>query len=116
MAEHGAARPALAAWPGFMPDLVLADLRLPVLDGLDVLQQGRQTDVSIPVVVMTAHGDVETAARAIGMPQWRTLGGRLPVRAAALGLRMLDWRTPLVASVEPKPGGGHPLSVWRYHP
>lgn len=50
-----------------------------------------------------------------GLPAWRTLGNRLPVRSAALGLRMLDWRTPLVASVEPRPGGGHQFSVWRYH-
>lgn len=51
-----------------------------------------------------------------GVPEWRTLGNRLPVRSTALGLRMLDWRTPLVASVEAKPGGGYQLSVWRYHP
>ena len=50
-----------------------------------------------------------------GVPEWRTLGNRLPVRSTAMGLRMLDWRTPLVASVEPKPGGGHQFSVWRYH-
>lgn len=51
-----------------------------------------------------------------GVPEWRTLGNRLPVRSAALGLRMLDWRTPLVASVEPMAGGGQQLSVWRFHP
>ena len=51
-----------------------------------------------------------------GVPEWRTVGNRLPVRSAALGLRMLDWRTPLVASIEPKAGGGQQLSLWRFHP
>ena len=65
VADHAAARPALAALPAFLPDLILADLRLPDLDGLEVLQHVKQLDSSVPVVVMTAHGDIETAVRAI---------------------------------------------------
>jgi len=65
VADHAAARPALAALPTFVPDLILADLRLPDLDGLEVLQHVKQLDSSVPVVVMTAHGDIETAVRAI---------------------------------------------------
>jgi DNA-binding NtrC family response regulator len=65
VADHAAARPALAAMPTFVPDLILADLRLPDLDGLEVLQHVKQLDSSVPVVVMTAHGDIETAVRAI---------------------------------------------------
>ncbi|GHO84119.1 sigma-54-dependent transcriptional regulator [Dictyobacter formicarum] len=46
-------------------DLVLLDLRLPRLSGLEVLSQIRKFDVDIPVVILTAHGDVQTAVAAM---------------------------------------------------
>jgi DNA-binding NtrC family response regulator len=46
------------------PDLVLLDLRLPGIDGLEVLDRLRTTHPSLPVVVLTAHGEVKTAVRA----------------------------------------------------
>lgn len=46
-------------------DLVLLDLRLPRLSGLEVLSQIRKFDVDIPVVILTAYGDVQTAVAAM---------------------------------------------------
>ena len=46
-------------------DLVLTDLRLPGMDGLEFLQAVKRTNASIPVVVMTAYGSVETAVEAM---------------------------------------------------
>jgi DNA-binding NtrC family response regulator len=46
-------------------DLVLLDLRLPKLGGLEVLAQIRKLDPDIPVVMLTAHGDVQTAVAAM---------------------------------------------------
>jgi two-component system C4-dicarboxylate transport response regulator DctD len=46
-------------------DIVLTDLRLPDMDGLEVLQHCRRFDVELPVVVMTGHGEVSTAVSAI---------------------------------------------------
>jgi two-component system nitrogen regulation response regulator GlnG len=47
------------------PDAVLLDIRLPDLSGLDVLQQLRQLDPKLPVIVMTTHGTADTAIQAI---------------------------------------------------
>jgi len=46
-------------------DLVLLDVRLPKFSGLDVLTQLRKTDRDIPVVMLTAFGDVQTAVNAM---------------------------------------------------
>jgi DNA-binding NtrC family response regulator len=46
-------------------DLVLLDLRLPKLGGLDVLKEIRKSEQELPVVMLTAHGDVQTAVTAM---------------------------------------------------
>jgi DNA-binding NtrC family response regulator len=46
-------------------DLVLLDLRLPKMSGLDVLAQIRKVDPDVPVVMLTAYGDVQTAVAAM---------------------------------------------------
>lgn len=47
-----------------LPDLVLLDLRLPGTSGLEVLERIQRIDASIPVIMMTAYGEVKTAVRA----------------------------------------------------
>jgi len=46
-------------------DLVLTDLRLPGMNGLEFLQEVKRAEWSVPVVVMTAFGSVETAVEAM---------------------------------------------------
>ncbi len=46
-------------------ECVLTDVRMPELDGLELLQHLKERDFRRPVVVMTAHGDVSTAVRAM---------------------------------------------------
>jgi two-component system response regulator FixJ len=44
---------------------VLTDVRMPGVDGLELLRRLKQSGFGPPVVVMTAHGDVSTAVRAM---------------------------------------------------
>jgi DNA-binding NtrC family response regulator len=46
-------------------DLVLLDLRLPRISGLEVLTHIRKSDPELPVVILTAYGDVQTAVSAM---------------------------------------------------
>ena len=46
-------------------DLVVTDLRLPGMSGLEFLQAVKRANASLPVVVMTAYGSVETAVDAM---------------------------------------------------
>lgn len=43
------------------PGLILTDLRMPVLDGIEVLTAAKRFDPSVQVVLLTAHATVETA-------------------------------------------------------
>ncbi len=46
-------------------DLLLLDYRLPGLNGLEVLQEMREQGIRVPVVMITGHGDEETAVQAL---------------------------------------------------
>jgi len=48
-----------------LPDMVLLDLRLPDMHGLDVLKRVKEQEAELPVIIMTAFGDVESAVRAM---------------------------------------------------
>ena len=46
-------------------DLVILDLKLPDISGIEVLKQLKEKDADLPVIMMTAYGEVETAVDAI---------------------------------------------------
>ena len=49
---------ALERWRASVPDVVLLDLSLPGVDGLDVLARGRAEGLTTPVLILTARGTV----------------------------------------------------------
>ncbi|PSU26196.1 sigma-54-dependent Fis family transcriptional regulator [Photobacterium phosphoreum] len=61
----GTGKDALSFIKNIIPDLILLDLRLPDMTGMEVLQQVRQDHGNIPVVIMTAHGSIDIAVDAI---------------------------------------------------
>ena len=56
---------ALAKTHSTVFDLVITDLKLPGVSGLEILQALRNQGNSTPVIVMTAYGDVDTAVSAM---------------------------------------------------
>ena len=46
-------------------DLVVTDLKLPGMNGLEFLQEGKRLNSALPFIVMTAYGSVETAVDAM---------------------------------------------------
>ncbi len=46
-------------------DLVLTDMKMPSMDGIELLEHIKKTDVDLPVIMMTAHGTVEKAVEAM---------------------------------------------------
>lgn len=56
---------ALDALPAFQPDLVFIDLKMPAMDGLELLQRIKTFDPTIEVVMITAYASLETLKRAV---------------------------------------------------
>ena len=46
-------------------DLVITDLRMPKIDGMELLRQALRLDPELPVVILTAHGTVDNAVEAL---------------------------------------------------
>jgi DNA-binding response OmpR family regulator len=55
LAENGIQ--ALAKFESFRPDLVLLDVMMPGMDGIEVLRRIREKNPSIPVLLLTAFGE-----------------------------------------------------------
>ena len=85
---------------GSGPGLILTDLRMPTLDGIEVLTAAKRLDPSVKVVLLTAHASVQTAvdvrcatARSIILRS-RSPAPNLCRLPAAHSVRMARYRRP----------------------
>jgi two-component system response regulator HydG len=69
------------------PDVVLLDLSLPDLDGLEVLKRLRQERPGLEIVVLTAHGTIDRAIAAMKLGAYEFLQKPSPLPAIELALR-----------------------------
>jgi two-component system, NtrC family, response regulator AtoC len=61
IAENG--RLGLAALDTFTPDVVLLDMHMPELDGVETLKRLADRAPALPVIMVTVNDDVETTSR-----------------------------------------------------
>ena len=59
------AEKALRSLAQARPDVVITDIRMPGMDGLEFLAQCQKRYPLLPIIVMTAHGTMETAVEAV---------------------------------------------------
>src|SRR6266478_4056760 len=56
------------------PDLVLLDLKMPGLSGLDLIQEIKKLDSTIAVIILTGYGSIPTAMQALRLGADHYLG------------------------------------------
>jgi two-component system response regulator AtoC len=69
------------------PALVIMDLKMPVMDGLTALRLLRETDSDLPVIIITAHGGVESAIEATRLGATGYIAKPFDLREASLAVR-----------------------------
>jgi DNA-binding response OmpR family regulator len=56
---------ALERYEQYSPDMILVDINLPKIDGLEVIERIRKFDKTTPIVILSAYSDQEKLLRAI---------------------------------------------------
>ncbi|HEV3143232.1 MAG TPA: sigma-54 dependent transcriptional regulator [Gemmataceae bacterium] len=104
------------------PDAVILDVRLPGMDGLSALGQLRELTHDAPIIVITAHGNLATAVRAVEggafdyLAKPFDLAQALDAVARALSRRALGATSPESPRAEPPAAGeiiGHGQAMQR---
>jgi len=62
---HDSAAKFLKIVPTVQADCIITDVRMPDLSGIDLLRRLRELQVAVPVIVITAHGDIPLAVEAM---------------------------------------------------
>ncbi|MFA5802658.1 MAG: sigma-54 dependent transcriptional regulator [Thermoleophilia bacterium] len=63
--EAASGEEALKSFEESVPDMVILDQRMPGMDGITTLTRIRQEHPGLPVIMLTAHGNVESAVEAM---------------------------------------------------
>ena len=97
-AEDGAA--ALQAVPRERPAVILMDLSMPRLNGMDALPEIKRLDGEVPVIICTAHADLATAVRAMKLGAYDYLTKPFDVELLILTLERAVERHRLHSRIE----------------
>jgi len=62
--SFASAREALDALPGGAPQVLISDIRMPGQSGIELLQEVKEKHPAVPVIVMTAYSDLDSAVAA----------------------------------------------------
>jgi two-component system nitrogen regulation response regulator GlnG len=100
--SYGSAREALDALAGGAPQVLVSDIRMPGASGLELLQAVKQKHPGVPVIVMTAYSDLESAVAAFQGGAYEYLPKPFDVdKAVDLIRRALDESQREEAALEP---------------
>lgn len=73
------------------PDLIITDVKMPRMNGIEALRRLRERDDEVPVIVLTAHGAVDTALEATQLGAKAYLSKPFDLREVALAVgRVLE--------------------------
>jgi two-component system, NtrC family, nitrogen regulation response regulator GlnG len=100
--SFASAQEALDALSGGAPEVLVSDIRMPGLSGLELLQAVKQRHPAVPVIVMTAYSDLDSAVAAFQGGAYEYLPKPFDVdQAVELIRRALDESRREAQAIEP---------------
>ena len=99
-AEAESAEAALAYLENNAPDLIVADLMLPKMSGVELLRQVKALLPKSEIAIMTGHGSVETAVQAMKLGAYDYISKPFRVEELKLVLQRMAEKVRLVAKNE----------------
>jgi len=81
-------------------DLVLCDIKMPKLDGIEFLEKAKEINADVPVIIISGHGNIETAVDAVKKGAFDYISKPPDLNRLLITLRNAMDRTDLVAETK----------------
>ena len=81
-------------------DLVLCDIKMPKLDGIEFLEKAKQINADTPIIIISGHGNIETAVEAVKKGAYDYISKPPDLNRMLITLRNAMDKTTLVAETK----------------
>lgn len=81
-------------------DLVLCDIKMPKLDGIEFLERAREINDEVPIIIISGHGNIETAVEAVKKGAYDYISKPPDLNRMLITLRNAMDKTSLVAEAK----------------
>lgn len=81
-------------------DLVLCDIKMPKLDGIEFLEKAKQINYEVPIIIISGHGNIETAVEAVKKGAYDYISKPPDLNRMLITLRNAMDKTTLVAETK----------------
>ncbi|MCD6067503.1 MAG: Fis family transcriptional regulator [Bacteroidetes bacterium] len=97
-AEDGMSALSMATAESY--DLLLCDIKMPKLDGMELLNKLNEQEIDSPIVMMSGHGTIETAVEAVKKGAYDFLAKPIDLNRLLVSVRNAIERTSLVTETK----------------
>jgi len=81
-------------------DLVLCDIKMPKLDGIEFLEKAKEINHEVPIIIISGHGNIETAVEAVKKGAYDYISKPPDLNRMLITLRNAMDKTTLVAETK----------------
>jgi DNA-binding NtrC family response regulator len=81
-------------------DLVICDIKMPKLDGIEFLEKAREINDEVPIIIISGHGNIETAVEAVKKGAYDYISKPPDLNRMLITLRNAMDKTSLVAETK----------------